>query len=733
MSRNQGNSWLRSWFWVASPALIVGFLYVSGLRLTWTTDAGLLKGKTVSDQAKAVVQAGVAEIAVQTGSATSAANPPASAAAAAAASTPSAPVSAESLQFTIRRPQQRNVKGCTGCCNNGQSVVECFDVETCAESAQSGGKYALVLSQFSNPSDNFLPFLGGMREAADTAGNTDILLVIMAEDEKRLKPQNKKRLEEFNVKVMIVDWDVPPEFKFQRQGGWCGHQDFIRLHVLGLTGYDAAAYYDSDVEFQGDITPVLKCASTGKVLSTNGGMGEPLNVGFFALKPDPKLLQAARNFGKIADFDEKTGWAKLGWQPSGGYFVGAECGQGFWHTFFYKKKSPEVTNALKDAGLGETGGFEAVQIDRCIWNYQTSFQCKPSNFCKEVRAHHKPTQPRGSDPNECEKFHHEKARQEKSKPQSDQIATTAKAAAAAAASSKEKCEYNPKHPQSARPGKPCIPQVDPWPFVDKTDWKLALGERILAAATPTIDEKQCGRFELFGDSAWCMNAFESKTGKGEIALSFGIEQRDLWSEKMSNVFGMPSQLYDCYQNPEDSPPMSGKAQQGGSCKKVDTHCYEQPYTAYKQCLGPEEQIRGGREFVPLKKLISGYGPLTIHLKIDVEGSEWAPLEWLMSDDAEADKIRTFDTELHFGTTAEREVVEKLQDMDDEERLTREVEILEKLAKKYAVTGSTLEVYREGYDENSCTESQCNEPPVYISQGFSVTMFAISFVNRKLLA
>ena len=33
--------------------------------------------------------------------------------------------------------------------------------------------------------------------------------------------------------------------------------------VKGLDEYDAVAYFDNDIEFQGDITPLLRCASTG--------------------------------------------------------------------------------------------------------------------------------------------------------------------------------------------------------------------------------------------------------------------------------------------------------------------------------------------------------------------------------------------------------------------------------------------------------------------------------------
>ena len=61
-------------------------------------------------------------------------------------------------------------------------------------------------------------------------------------------------------------------------------------------GYDAIAYYDNDVEIQGDITPILRCAASGKFLSTNGPLA-PLNLGFFALKPDKRLFQASLTSG----------------------------------------------------------------------------------------------------------------------------------------------------------------------------------------------------------------------------------------------------------------------------------------------------------------------------------------------------------------------------------------------------------------------------------------------------
>merc|ERR1719356_1615264 len=136
-----------------------------------------------------------------------------------------------------------------------------------------------------------------------------------------------------------------------------------------------------------------------------------MNVGFFAVRPDSRLLRAAELFAGVANFSEKPsrssprgGWADSGFAPAGGYFVGAECGQGFFHTLYYKKSSSIAQNALEEAGLGAPGALVAGQIDRCVWNYQTSFQCKENFDCSRVRAHHKPaTLKRGSNPKECMK------------------------------------------------------------------------------------------------------------------------------------------------------------------------------------------------------------------------------------------------------------------------------------------------------------------------------------------
>ena len=105
--------------------------------------------------------------------------------------------------------------------------------------------------------------------------------------------------------------------------------------------------------------------------------------------------EAAEEFAKEADYSELNGWAEEGWKPCNGYYVGGECGQGFFHTFFYKRQ-----RILQEKLLAAGQKWTSLQIDKCIWNYQTTFQCDTNFDCSRVRVHHKPMKP-GSDPREC--------------------------------------------------------------------------------------------------------------------------------------------------------------------------------------------------------------------------------------------------------------------------------------------------------------------------------------------
>jgi hypothetical protein len=241
-----------------------------------------------------------------------------------------------------------------------------------------------------------LPHIESAKAQGTEAAKIDLILIMTKQDAALISDGQREILDRYSVQLRTVDWAVPPNMKYHPEEDWCGGTDLIRLHALNLEGYDAVAYYDTDIEFQGDVTAVFKCAATGTFITTNGGIDEPLNVGFFAAKPDQRLMQAALAFARDSPYNDKTGWSESGWEPSDNYFVGAECGQGFFHTLFYKQDMLPSRNAFEEAGLGS---LVARQIDRCEWNYQTSHMC-PDFDCSRVRAHHKPARP-GSDPKEC--------------------------------------------------------------------------------------------------------------------------------------------------------------------------------------------------------------------------------------------------------------------------------------------------------------------------------------------
>jgi len=301
-------------------------------------------------------------------------------------------IGARSNVTHVVKAAARNSQFCEECCNDGRGVVSCLDVEECAAGGSPSGKYAFVFSYTGKPPDKFLPYVQGAANQTDGSSIFDLILIMTKEDAEQLTAQQKQRMEQYNVKLQEVDWAVPPNMKFHPKEDWCGRQDFVRIHAFALDGYDAVAYYDTDIEFQGDVTPVFRCAARGRFLTTNGGAQEALNVGFFATKPSMQLFQAALAFARESDYSKETGWGASGWDPSPyGYYVGGECGQGFFHHLFYKQWQRASQLAFTEAGL-VPGSILAQQIERCIWNYQTEFDCWGFD-CTKVRAHHKPNEP----------------------------------------------------------------------------------------------------------------------------------------------------------------------------------------------------------------------------------------------------------------------------------------------------------------------------------------------------
>uniref|UniRef100_A0A7S0FK73 Methyltransferase domain-containing protein n=1 Tax=Pyrodinium bahamense TaxID=73915 RepID=A0A7S0FK73_9DINO len=287
------------------------------------------------------------------------------------------------------------------------------------------------------------------------------------------------------------------------------------------------------------------------------------------------------------------------------------------------------------------------------------------------------------------------------------------------------------HSKSSRPGRPCVPAALTPPFREDTPWRSALGRRIFRAVTGHLTKEDCDGFELHGDSTWCMRAMRATDVLG---LSYGIEERDLWSEKMSNYFHMPTRLYDCFIPPRLSPPIRGSAPNGtgdGSCSPNGPHCYETRYEAYRICLGPEAKKINGRRYETLLSHLADRGPLSTHVKIDVEGTEWPVLESLLESGWDQDKIRTLEMEVHFSFAPEG-LNHEWKALSEQERLERAVTVMERLLQRFVVTGSTIEVYREDWHpEKECPDSNCPEPPVHIPS-LQLNQFAVSYVHRNLL-
>ncbi|CAK0875322.1 unnamed protein product [Prorocentrum cordatum] len=244
-----------------------------------------------------------------------------------------------------------------------------------------------------------------MKEQASAHG-FDILMIMLR---RHVHSTSRSVLEDLRAKgiqVVPVDWDLPPGtwvpvmrsgeiFHTGMQKGWCGPMDLMRLHIFGLASYDAVMYVDGDVELQGDVTPVLRCAATGRLLTTSGTMA-PVNFAMIATRPDERMLRAAEIFARNSSFTRVDGWAGGGYRPSDSKYIGAECGQGFMHTLYYKA----TTNALAYWSLKEAGilpeDVKADQLDRCIWNYHGHEKCGVAGKtfdCSLVRVHHKPKDP----------------------------------------------------------------------------------------------------------------------------------------------------------------------------------------------------------------------------------------------------------------------------------------------------------------------------------------------------
>lgn len=267
---------------------------------------------------------------------------------------------------------------------------------------------------------------------------------------------------------------------------------------------------------------------------------------------------------------------------------------------------------------------------------------------------------------------------------------------------------------------------------------------------------------MFGDYAWCAKAMPQlrlgathqgygftevgnvnisgrPDGRDFLALSYGIRERDMWSELLSNRYQIPSEVFDCYTQldvgPMGSKPLLNPFLGQELCPPWNVEpCYDAPYKVHRSCIGNTSYVMHvdrDLEFVTLGSSMVDRKPLSVYVKMDVEGSEWDVLDQLVKNEEDCKKIVTLDMEVH------------LNKYFDGHRylgpamMERKVEILEALARRFKVVGSTVQSLHKGRMENMERDlarnpkKTYNEPLIYPTDGLDVGQFALSLVNPDL--
>lgn len=297
----------------------------------------------------------------------------------------------------------------------------------------------------------------------------------------------------------------------------------------------------------------------------------------------------------------------------------------------------------------------------------------------------------------------------------------------------------------------------------------ALGDRLVKAADATDAVRACGSFYNFGDYTWCNRALPAEssyakrngyggafctvngTGLADsasalldvaeimktrvenngqfVALSYGIEETDPWSEMMSSMYFISPRLFDCYINSTKGPmftDMRGEHDRNNPCE--NRNCYTVGYEANRVCVNNVAMERDGRKYEPLSASLVNRPPLSAFVKMDVEGSEWQVLNDLLKSPEDLDRIRTLDMEVHM-----------FYNCNDGVPIERRVEIMEELGRVFAVSGSQIEplhvnIQREfnGLKKANGPDYKRNAYAIYTSQGLPMEAYTISYVNRRLL-
>lgn len=178
-----------------------------------------------------------------------------------------------------------------------------------------------------------------------------------------------------HARLVEVPWVVPPNIskgvphKTYGLDGCCGLREYMRMHLFGLTDYDAAIYVDTDMEVRGDLRPLFDCAASGLFLNARDVFAA-VNSGFFAVRPEKRLLGDMLRVLSTSRAT-KTGWN--GWPRGPNSQVGQFAMQGFLFYYMYQHGPLE-------------GTVEPVQVEPCVWT--GAGMCKDL-ACPDLVLNHK--------------------------------------------------------------------------------------------------------------------------------------------------------------------------------------------------------------------------------------------------------------------------------------------------------------------------------------------------------
>lgn len=320
----------------------------------------------------------------------------------------------------------------------------------------------------------------------------------------------------------------------------------------------------------------------------------------------------------------------------------------------------------------------------------------------------------------------------------------------------------------SKPGSPDVPKWSgPSLFQGGEQWRGELGSRLAGLMHAQEAMQRCGSFISAGKFSWCRLAmpevgapsFKDQYGgvreyvvdstmpwkldkpvDSLLGLSYGIKGVDTWSEIMSSMYFVKTRLYECFDSGLAGPFHSDLHLGHDKKHPCDSrNCYSAEYEVRRMCLDDSTGLhqpflaKNGKAYQTLAAPLAGQDRLSTFLKLDVEGSEWASLEWLLSDEEAIMKIRTLDLEVHLNkdATPERRV------RPARETLIAHVDLIERLLDKFVVTGSTLESslkhvqkewIRHRKEDANYTQA---ETMIHTPDGLPMENFCISFMNRKL--